>query len=167
MALHIETALNISSAGTNRQASQLHIHNGLAYLRASSEHWESARCTLRMLEEIVHKTGLVLSGMDQRKFDLSSMSPFTERLNESWDCAVDTRCKMTSTDGIVLENHFPPSHLGNARTRFHSPAGPQVIDAEHSHGTTLADEDAERWLNELLSGNVLETESAWAWGDPV
>ena len=100
--MHIETALNLSSTSQKKQASQMQIHQGLAYLRASSEHWESARCTLRMLEVIVDKTGLTLGGLNHHEFDLSSMSPFTPKENRVSDERLDSGADIVGGDGISV-----------------------------------------------------------------
>lgn len=152
--MHIETALKISSPSLKRQSSQIHIHKGLAYLRASSEYWNSVRCTLRMLEEIVKKTGLTLGDMDHQIFDLASMSPFTQKPNQTSEGTVDSGGNMAGTYGGVTGDRSFSSHPGHARTSFPSPAR----SAEFTYETMAVDEDPETWLNDLLGGNFLATD---------
>ena len=161
--MHIETALKLSSPSLKRQSSQIHIHKGLAYLRASSEYWDSVRCTLRMLEEIVKKTGLTLGGMDHQIFDLNSMSPFTQKANGTSERATESGDQMTGASGSVIGSRSFSSHMGHAGISLTPPIRSQVANAEYTFETKVMDEDPETWLNDLLGGDFLATDGTWTW----
>lgn len=165
--MHIETALNISSPSPKRQASQIHIHKGLAYLRASSKHWESVRSTLRMLEEIVNKTGLALDGLSHHKFDLSSMSPFSEKQNGILEARTESGGKMAGASIVVTGDRSFLNDPGHPRTTFPSPIRSHLDSFNLTYETMVADDDPEKWLNELLAENVLGMDSTQSWGELV
>lgn len=99
IAMHIETALAKSTTSPRRQNCQIQIHKGLAYLRASSEHWNSGQGILHMLEEIVKKTSLMLGDLGYRKFDLISVNPFARNQNKSSDQRLD------GSSGVFAAEH--------------------------------------------------------------
>jgi len=74
--MHVEIALSPFSTSSQRLTARTHIHNGLAYLRATSEYWDTSRWTLRMFEVIVARTALSLEVPEKADFDVTSMNPF-------------------------------------------------------------------------------------------
>jgi hypothetical protein len=165
--MHIEAALKISAPSPKRQASQIHIHKGLAYLRASSEYWHSARGTLRMLEEIVNKTGLTLGGLDHHKFDLNSMSPFIEKQNKTLDERIDSSGRMFGAYSAAAGDRSFSNASGHAWTSVSSPIRPHIANMDLTYGTMVVDDDPEKWLNGLLAENSFGMDSMHPWGNLV
>ncbi|KAJ9614358.1 hypothetical protein H2200_002494 [Cladophialophora chaetospira] len=166
VSMHIEDALRISSPSPKKQASLTHIHRGMAYLRAASEHWESVRGALRMLEEIVDKTGLKLGGVDHRKFDLTSMSPFAPkqsnpsagRTASGGMPAVNASDTLTDYQSLSRD----PGHAWTPSRSHHN-----VANMDLTYETMMGDEDPERWLNDLLAENVLGMDITQPWGELI
>lgn len=163
--MHIETALAKSSTTAQRQDSQIYIHKGLAYLRASSENWNSVQGTLHMLEEIVIKTGLTLGGLDHHKSDLSSVNPFAQNQNKALYGRTDSGSRLVGPYGVFAGDLAFSNGAGLAWTSFPSPARPPMAYADVTHGTMLADEDPEKCLNELLAEDFMEYDGMLPWGE--
>ncbi len=145
--MHIEIALSPSSSGPQSQISRTHIHNGLVFLRSSSEYWDSMRCTLRMFEVIVVRTGLSLRGLDHFSFDLTSMNPFAQ---EQMEMSKDH----VSTDSRNATSYNEPDGaqaVADSNTSvwidFTSYLGPSMANEDFSYETIMRSEDAE-WVNE-------------------
>ena len=79
IAMHIECALSPCSTTAQRQLSQTSIHSGLAYLRASLQHWDSVRWSLRMFHVIVSNSRLSLTAAEHHKTDLPSVRSYYPR----------------------------------------------------------------------------------------
>ena len=165
--MHIETALAKSSTTPRRQDSQIHIHKGLAYLRASSEHWTSVQGTLHMLEEIVSKTCLTLGGLDHCKFDLSSENPFTLNQNKALDGRTDRGGRLVGPYEVFAGDCAFSNDTALAWTSFPSPPRPPMAYADATYGTGVADEDPQNYLNDLLAEDVLESDAMHQWGEFV
>lgn len=71
--MHIECLFNRNSTESQRRMSQASIQSGLDYLRASLQHWESLRWSLRMFDVVVSKLK-ILSGSDLPARDSSAGS---------------------------------------------------------------------------------------------
>ncbi|KAK5062908.1 hypothetical protein LTR84_004984 [Exophiala bonariae] len=163
IAMHIETALDKSITTPRRQNSQIHIHKGLAYLRASSEHWHSGQGSLHMLEEIVKKTGLTLKDLDDRESGLKPVNPFAQKQKGALDRRIDSSDRPAGPSGL-----FSGGNASNDReTAWTSlPFLPGLsMGTENSGYETMAgEEDPEKLLNELLAENFLDFDGAHAWG---
>ena len=165
--MHIETALAKSSTTPRRQDSQIHIHKGLAYLRASSKHWTTVQGTLHMLEEIVSKTGLTLDGLDHHKFDLSFLNPFALDQNKPLDGRIDRGSRLVGPYEVFAGDRAFSNDKALAWTSFPSPLRPPMAYTGVTYGTRVADEDPQNCLNDLLAENVLEFDGMHQWGEFV
>ena len=165
VAMHIESVLKLDSTNAKRQASQMQIHTGIAYLRASSEHWASVRGTLRMLEEIVNRTGLTIGGLGTPTFDLDSMSPFRQKHGQIPNSMAGGDGRICGVSGIVAGHPNPHVDPPPARSNSKSPAETQTYDIDFAYPPMMTDEDPEYWLNELLADNVPGIDSMLPWGD--
>jgi hypothetical protein len=153
VAMHIEIALSPSFASPQRRASRTHIHNGLAYLRASSEHWQRVQWTLRMFEVVVARTGLSLGGPDHSDFDVTSMSPFAQTRSNMSDERNDS--SKTSSDYNIVTGVDPiPEAPNSAWSGLPSDTWSDVANADLLCEPMMIDEDPEKWLNELIAENV-------------
>ena len=115
-----------------------------------------------MLEEIVDKTDLTLGGLNHGRFDFNSMSPFPPKQNKpSSGVSVRNNLPMAAVSGAATEiNSFPrdPEHAWTTMTSH-------GVNMDFAYETMVGDEDPERWLNELLSENVLGLDSMAPWGE--
>jgi hypothetical protein len=149
--MHIEIALSPSFASPQGRANRTHIHNGLAYLRASSEHWQRIPWTLRMFEVVVARTGLLLSGPDHCDFDVTSMSPFSQKRSSMSDEGNDSTKTIDDhniVSGVNLIPEAPPW------SGFRHDTWSDVANADLSCESMMLGEDAEKWLNDLFAENV-------------
>jgi hypothetical protein len=151
--MHIEIALSPSFASPQGRANRTHIHNGLAYLRASSEHWQRIRWTLRMFEVVVARTGLLLSGPDHCDFDVTSMSPFVQKRSSMSDEGNDGS-KTSSDHNIVTGVNLIPEAPNSAWSGFPSDTWSDVANADLSCEPMMLGENPEKWLNDLFAENV-------------
>lgn len=158
IALHIETAWAESTSPPRRQNSQIQIHRGLAYLRASSEHWNSGQGTLHMLEQVVAKTGLTLGDLNDRKVDFGSANPFTQRQNKAFEGSTG----LVGSSGVSAANN-----VGVAWTDLPSPPGPLMGTTDVTYGIMAGDEGPEKYLKELLADNFLDFEGMQTWDEFV
>ncbi|RFU27849.1 hypothetical protein B7463_g8504, partial [Scytalidium lignicola] len=150
IAMHIEIALSTSSTIPQRRANRTHIYNGLSYLRASSEYWDSIRGNLRMFEVIVAGTGLSLGGPDLCDLDLTSMNPFMR---------IDSSKRASYVNDHVTDSFRIPDALNSAWSGFQSRAAFDVAEVDFSYEPLLA-EDPEKWLNELIGESVFGMNSS-------
>jgi hypothetical protein len=166
IAMHIETALDKSITTPRRQNSQIHIHKGLSYLRASSEHWYSGQGSLHMLEEIVNKTGLTLGDLDHRESGLNPINPFAQKQSGALDRRNETSDRPTGISGLFAGGKAS-NDRGTAWTSLPSLPGPSMGAGNITYETTVGGEDPEKLLNDLLAENFLDFEGAQAWGEFV
>ena len=116
-----------------------------------------------MLEEIVNKTGLTLGGLDHPKFDLNSMSPFTEKQNKTSDERIDGGGRMFGAYSAVAGDRSFSNDPGHAWTSFSSPIKPHMASMDLTYGTMVVDDDPEKWLNGLLAEDSFGMDSTHPW----
>ena len=120
-----------------------------------------------MLEEIVNKTGLTLGGLDHHKFDLNSMSPFTEKQHKTSDDRIDSGDTIFGAYSTVAGETSFSNDSGHAWTSFPSPKKPHMANKDPTYGTMVVDDDPEKWLDAFLAENSFGINSAHPWGNLV
>jgi len=108
-----------------------------------------------MLEEIVNRTGLSLGGLDHLKFDLNSTNPFTLDQDRGSDGRTASSGNlMGAYNGVAADDPFP-GQPEPAWTGFPPITAAYMANGDFMYGTTMVDEDPEKWLNGLLAQGVL------------
>lgn len=119
-----------------------------------------------MLEEIVNKTGLMLSDLGHRKFDSSSVNPFAGSQDKSSNQSTGTSRRLDISSGFfAAEDTWNEAGLG--WESFRSPSRPPMASPNVMEGTRLGTEDPEKYLNDLLAENLLDFDGMQEWGEVV
>lgn len=160
--MHIEHVLGPKISQVQRQLSLTSIHSGLAFLRASSKHWDSVRWSLRMFDAIVARARLRLASSEDPLVDQSSTRNVPSH-QSSTTVGPTTNDQGSRSQGTQSN---PPDL--NDINRF-----PFVTDVSFSEGDPtfhfeLTAEDAELegnfdeiMIEDMFSTNSLQT---WAYG---
>ena len=118
-----------------------------------------------MLEEIVSKTGLTLGGLEHPKFDLDSMSPFTQKQSKSSNTTTGRDGRVGDAFGVVTGDRSVPHDQLPAWLSSKSPTRSDGSNIDLAYQTLVVDEDPEMWLNELLAENIPGFDSMLPWGE--
>ena len=113
IAMHIECALSPCSTSAQRQLSQTSIHSGLAYLRASLQHWDSVRWSLRMFDVIVSNSRLSLTAAEHHEMDLPSVRSYPRdtitAVNRTTDAGGSSTKGQESTHATLVPESTDPA----------------------------------------------------------
>ncbi|KIW45076.1 uncharacterized protein PV06_03493 [Exophiala oligosperma] len=162
IAMHIEHVLGPKISQVQRQLSLTSIHSGLAFLRASSKHWDSVRWSLRMFDAIVARARLRLASSEDPLVDQSSTRNVPSH-QSSTTVGPTTNDQGSRSQGTQSN---PPDL--NDINRFPFVTDVSFSEGDHTFHFELTAEDAELegnfdeiMIEDMFSTNSLQT---WAYG---
>lgn len=160
--MHIEYVLGSKINQIQRQLSVTSIHSGLAFLRASSKHWDSVRWSLRMFDAIVARARLRLASSEDPLPDQSSMSNLPHQSTTS----VSSNINEQGSRPEGGESNLAPDL--DDTNRFPFPMDISFSEREPVFQFELTAQDAELegsfdeiMIEDMFSTNSLQT---WAYG---
>ncbi len=162
IAMHVECALSPCSTDSQRHLSQTSIHSGLAYLRASLQHWDSVRWSLRMFDVIVSKSRLSLTAPEHHRIDLPSVRSCpretTTPVNRTTDAEGSSTIGQEPTDATLVPEDTDP-----AWTSLPTNSTFSVTDPGFSFEAIPLDAGQEGEFNEIFVEDLFGAYSLQAW----
>lgn len=160
--MHIECALSPCSNDSQRHLSQTSIHSGLAYLRASLQHWDSVRWSLRMFDVIVSKSRLSLAAPEHYRMDLPSVRSCPREtstpVNRTIDAESSNTVEQEPTDATLVPKETDPAWTSLPMNSTFS-----VTDPGFPFEAFPLDAGQEGEFNAIFVENLFDTCSLQAW----
>lgn len=160
--MHIECALCSTTQPVQRQLSQTSIHNGLAFLRTSSRHWDSIRWSLRMFDAIVTRARLGLASPAPPMADPSNMRNQPRQPSTTVESTRDDLASRPVGQGSPIPTSFPD---WTETTWSSLPIDDPFSEPGPAFQFELTAEDAglEGDFNEILIEDMFSTNSLQTW----